>query len=331
MLDAGVKPILCTARAGYKHPHLLLQLLPWLHFPLAQISVGKTRMGTGYAGFVHRVVQQVKTQPSKTARATEAFGRGPSVEVMAKVGLAGTELEHSVLAFHIFFRAEPCSALHGGCSSEPFGNGETSSSRTPQKIISCHWQQKKVPQFSPAVWEDDVGVARTITPPVLDREEMAPWKYLAFAVTASPLPSPGQGCQGACSFPGPRACCWHGALWLPCPLQPVTQRSCAVLCRALSFPDLLPPSHGPSKTSLAQWPRVVGAGALSTALSWGLVSRSDVAQWKREFSRPSLHNHRHTCVHMWSLETSMYVMCWLQSRFPVRAPCSSSHWDFATF
>lgn len=124
---------------------------------------------------------------------------------------------------------------------------------------------------------------------------------------------------------------WGTLASLSSSAQPVTQRSCAVLCRALSFADLLPPSHGPSKTSLAQWPKVVGAGALSTALSWGLVSRSDVAQWKREFSCPSLHNHRHTCVHMWFLETSMYIMCWLQSRFPERAPCSSSHWDFATF
>lgn len=117
---------------------------------------------------------------------------------------------------------------------------------------------------------------------------------------------------------------WGTLAPLSSPAQPVTQRSCTVLCRALSFPDLLPPSHGPSKTSLAQWPRVVGAGDLSTALSRGLVSRRDVAQWKREFSCPSLH--------MWSPGTSMmYVMCWLPPRFSVHAPCSSSHWDFAAF
>lgn len=124
---------------------------------------------------------------------------------------------------------------------------------------------------------------------------------------------------------------WGTLASLSSPAQPVTQRSCAVLCRALSFPDLLPPSHGPSRTSLAQWPRLVGAGALCLALPWGLVSRSDVAQWKREFSCPSLHNHRHTCVHMRSPETSVYVMCWLLTSFPVHAPCSSSRWDFATF
>lgn len=64
MLGAGVKPSFCTARSGYKHPRLLSQLLPWWHFPLAQISVGMSRGGTGKAGFAHGVVQRVKTQPS---------------------------------------------------------------------------------------------------------------------------------------------------------------------------------------------------------------------------------------------------------------------------
>lgn len=79
---------------------------------------------------------------------------------------------------------------------------------------------------------------------------------------------------------------WGTLASLSSPAQAVTQRSCAVLCRALSSPDLLPPSHGPSKTSLAQRPRVVGAGVLSTSFSWALVSRRDVAQRKREFSIP---------------------------------------------
>lgn len=97
---------------------------------------------------------------------------------------------------------------------------------------------------------------------------------------------------------------WGTLASLSSSAQAVTQRSCAVLCRALSFPDPLPASHSPSKTSLAQQPRVVGAGALSTALSWGLVSRSDVAQWKREFSVPPCTT-TGTRVHIWSPETSL--------------------------
>jgi len=42
-----------------------------------------------------------------------------------------------------------------------------------------------------------VGVARTVTPPALGREETAAWKYLALALIPSPLLSPEQGCQHA--------------------------------------------------------------------------------------------------------------------------------------
>lgn len=212
--------------------------------------------------------------------------------------------------------------MPGGSFPEPFGNGETSLSRTPQKIISCHWQQKKVPQFSPVVWEDDVGVAKDHHPTRSGQGGNGTMEIFGLCCKTEPFAQPRARLSGCLLL------AWGTLASLSSPAQPVTQRSCSVLCRALSFPDLLPPSHGPSKTSLAQWPRVVvGAGALSTALSWALVSRSDVAQWKRERSCPSLHNHRHT----WSPETSMDVMCWLPTSFPVHAPCSSSHWDFATF
>lgn len=103
-----------------------------------------------------------------------------------------------------------------------------------------------------------------------------------------PFAQPGARLSGCLLIPWPSCLllAWGTLASLSSSAQAVTQRSCAVLYRALSFPDLLPPSHGPSKTSLAQRPRVVGAGLPSTSFSWSLVRRRDVAQWKREFSVP---------------------------------------------
>lgn len=49
---------------------------------------------------------------------------------------------------------------------------------------------EKAPHVFPGVWENNVGVARTITTPIPGREVMAAWKYLALALTVSPLLSP---------------------------------------------------------------------------------------------------------------------------------------------
>ena len=83
-----------------------------------------------------------------------------------------------------------------------------------------------------------MGVARTVTPPALGREETAAWKYLALALIPSPLLSPEQGCQHALLKPAhflpsclPLA--WGTLASLSSSARAVTQRSFAILRRAV--------------------------------------------------------------------------------------------------
>lgn len=144
--------------------------------------------------------------------------------------LAGAELKCSPLAQCVFL----CHALCRGCSPEPFRSRGTT--RGDFLLLAV----EKTPLLSPEVYENNTGVASPSPHPLRAGKK---WQHGTMEISCFNTKPFAQ----ACSFPA--AGTGHFAFLV---FSPVTQRSFAVLHRALALPDLLPPPRGPCKATQPQ-------------------------------------------------------------------------------